>query len=174
MAPSSLCRLGEPAAPVKQHTARLLPQMYKMRPEDKSNERLLLSLLLSASHSLSCSQWKNNLLFLKSPPDFSLSGRWIVLLIGIEMLNILMSPCIHFVARAHFSWAKALFTFSPTGHFQLIPGLTVIGSHTQTVRIRKSIIYFSSTLSAQPFCRLLPANKRPPMASFITSEVKKQ
>lgn len=58
---------------------------------------------------------------MKFPPDFSLSGRWIVLIIGTEVLKILMSPCIHFVARARFPRAKALFTLSLNRSFSINP-----------------------------------------------------
>lgn len=144
MAPSSLCRLGEQR---QSNSTKWVQRMKAIRGY----------LFLSSWLPLVCSVVrceKNNLLFLKSLPDFSLSGRWIVLLIGTEMPNILMSPCIHFVSRAHFSWAVALFTFSPTGHFQLIPGLTVIGSHTQTVK-KKKIHYLFAFLSHCPLAAFL-------------------
>lgn len=130
----------------RRSNSTLLACSRKTWPEDKSTDRSLF-FSLPVFHSLCCSRRKNNLLFPKFPPDFSLPGRWIVQLIGIEMPNILMSPCIH-----------TFFTFSPTGHFQLFLGLTVIGSHTLTVRIRKSYHLFAFLPHCPLAAFMLPAS----------------
>lgn len=61
---------------------------------------------------------------------FSLSGRWIGQLIGIEMLNILMSPTLLFPVLI---FPKLFLTFIPNGQFGLILGRCLIGSHSKLI-----------------------------------------
>lgn len=118
-------------------------------------------------------------------PHSSHSRRWIGPLIGIEMQNVLMSPCIHFFpcmcsfvkSQKHF-----LFAVNPSGHFQLLPELAVIGSRAQSVRIRTFImntLFFSSipppphTVHMQLWCHPVSAIQIPAVVCFIMSTVKK-
>lgn len=110
---------------------------------------------------------------LQIPPS---SGRWIGLLIGIEMLIIVMRPCIHFVPRAHLSFS--FFCIHPNWSFPINPRVHckwLPNPNCQNMRIHYLVIL----LLRRPFVAILsPAScqkiNRPIKALFGAREVKKQ